>query len=63
MDQEEAERAYDSMVWAADGEVSPESVQLVLNFVERTGDIGRSVSHDEIVYYSLLRQVRAQPAR
>ncbi len=63
MDQEEAERAYDSMVWTADGEVSPESVQLVLNFVERTGDIGRSISPDEIVDYSLLREIRAQPGR
>jgi ABC-type nitrate/sulfonate/bicarbonate transport system substrate-binding protein len=63
MSPEEAERAYDTMVWSPDGEVSPESVQLVLNFVERTGEFGRPIVSDEIVDYSLLRQVRGEAAR
>ncbi|HWP29501.1 MAG TPA: ABC transporter substrate-binding protein [Chloroflexota bacterium] len=59
MDREQAERAYEAMVWTRDGEVSPESVKGVLEFIERTGNLGRSVSPDEIVDYTLLREVRA----
>lgn len=59
MDREQAGRADEAMVWTRDGEVSPESVKGVLEFIERTGNLGRSVSPDEIVDYTLLREVRA----
>ena len=63
MDREQAERAYEAMVWTTDGEVSRDSVKGVLEFIERTDNLNRSVPPEEIVDYALLREVRAEMGR
>jgi ABC-type nitrate/sulfonate/bicarbonate transport system substrate-binding protein len=63
MDREQAERAYDSMVWTTNGEVSSENVKGVLEFIERAGNLNRSVPVDEVVDYAFLREVRAEMGR
>jgi NitT/TauT family transport system substrate-binding protein len=63
MDREQAERAYDTMVWTTNGEVSGENVKGVLEFVERVSNLNRSVPVEEVVDYTLLREVRAEMGR
>jgi ABC-type nitrate/sulfonate/bicarbonate transport system substrate-binding protein len=60
MTREEAERAYDSMVWSRNGEVSSEGLKVSIDYVQETANVGREIRPDEIVDYSVLREVQRE---
>jgi NitT/TauT family transport system substrate-binding protein len=60
MTREEAERAYESMVWARNGEVSPEGLKVSIDQVKEAAKIERDVRPEEIVDYSVLREVQRE---